>query len=177
MAKKSVAKQSAKKRTPNVHVKQGGEVVSTVQNFLVHNLHQRFNFRLAASTQKTLVAYGPWLAILLVVILLPELLVLAKDSRLIGFTGFFDTIFFNQQSWVILLVLLANVMLLVDGLGDLFHKAKKGWDRIYFASLISAVYIIWQLLGNLSQPAAPLLSLLGIFAILFALLDIREYYK
>lgn len=173
--KKNTTKPAAS--TPSVRVKKGSEVVTALHGFLSHNLHGRFNVSLSKKLQTTLVAYGPWLAIVLVLVVLPELLILAKNGTLLTVTGFFDTILFNQEAWVVLLVLLSGIMLLVDGIGDLFGKKSKGWQRIYAAVLINAGYILWQLFGNLAQPAAPLLSLIAVFAILFALLDIKQYYK
>lgn len=182
MAKKPVVKKnqkstSAAHNAPNVRVKKGSEVLGTLQNFIAHNVHGRYNLSLSKTTQKKLVAYGPWLAALLVVIIIPELLVLAKTGSLITFTGFFDTIFFNQESWVIMLIIFVNTLLLVDGITHLFDKTNRGWARIYQASLIATLYIIWQLINNLSQPAAPVLALLGSLFILFALFDIRRYYR
>lgn len=176
-AKKNQKSTSAAQAAPNVRVKKGSEVLVTLQNFVAYNLHGRYNLSLSKGTQKRLVAYGPWLAALLVVVIIPELLALAKTGSLITFTGFFDTIFFNQESWVILSILFVNTLLLVDGITHLFEKTTRGWTRIYQASLIATAYIIWQLLNNFDQPAAPILALIGSFFILFTLFDIRKYYQ
>lgn len=176
-AKKNQKKTSAAKKAPNVRVKRSGEVVATLQNFIAHNVHGRHNLSFSKQTQKQIVAYGPWLAGLIVLVILPELLALAKTGRLISLTGFFDTILFNQASWVILIILFVNTLLLVNGLSHIFNKAKYGWDRIYVAVLISGGYIAWQFLNNLEQPAGPILSLVSVFFILFTLFDIRKYYN
>lgn len=168
------SKQSTKSRANNVRVKTGSEVAKLVQSKVEHLIHGQFKSGLSKSTQKKIVSYGPWAATLLVIIVLPELMVLAKDSALMGFNGFFSLIFFNQQSWVIMLVLLANILLLVDGLGYLFEKRSRGWQRIYQASLISTAYIAYQLFTN---TLAAILSLIVMFAILFVILDIKKYYK
>lgn len=172
--KKVSTKQPARSR--GVRVKSKNDVVASIERTLAFNLHGRYNSGLSKTTQKKLVAYGPWISTFLIIVLLPELIILAKDGSLLTFTGFFDTIFFNQQSWVVMLILLANILLLVDGIGDLFEKKRRGWERVYQASLLSGVYILWQLVGQLSQPAAPILSFIGLWFILFALLDIKEYY-
>ena len=177
MAKKSAKQVKPSASTPSVRVKKGSEVLTSIQNFLNYNLHGRFNTSLSKKLQTRLVAYGPWIAIALVIVVLPELLILAKNGTLMTFTGFFDTILFNQSSWVVMLVLLSGIMLLVDGLSDLFNKKLRGWQRVYAATLINASYILWQLVDNISQPAAPILSLIAIFAIIFALLDVKKYYR
>lgn len=172
-----MAKKVAKAKTKNVKVKKGSEVLSAISRNFAYNIHGRYSLGFSGKTREKLVAYGPWLAVILVIVVLPELLILAKSGTLIGFSGFFSDILFNQQSWVILIILFINIMLLVDGLSHLFQKEAKGWTRVYQATLLSGGYVLWQLLGNLSQPAAPLLGLLAIVFILFSLLDIKSYYK
>lgn len=165
------------KKTTTVKVKSIGEVVATLQRHMAYNLHGRYAFRLSDKTQQKIVSYGPWLSIVLVLFILPELFIFAKTGTLMHLTGFFNEIVFNRDAWVILLLLLTNILLLVDGISELFEKRQKGWQRIYLATLLSTIYIIWQLLSNLTQPAAPLLSLVAIVSILFTLFDIAAYYK
>jgi hypothetical protein len=182
MAKKSTttaSKKPAKKTlsTNSVKVKTFPELLKNIDSKLHYYVHDRFNASLSKKTQQKIVAYGPWLSAVLVLIILPELIMFAKTGSLLTFTGFFDSIFFNQQSWVVMLVFLANILLLVDGLSQIFEKKLRGWQRIYQATLLSGIYILWQLLDQITNPAAPLVSLLSIGLILFTLFNIRSYYK
>lgn len=171
----------ARKVTPRkkdtVEVKNASQVMHGIDTFLSRNLHGRFNHQLSSDTQKKLVSYGPWLSTLLVVVLLPELMVFAKQGSLMNFSGFFNIIFFNQQSWVIMLVMLGNIVLLVDGISYLFEKKRRGWTRIYQISILSTVYILWQLFANIIAPAPALISLIAMFIITFTLLDVKKHYK
>src|SRR5690606_31920007 len=142
-----------------------------------HNVHARFQYTLPKATKSKLVAYGPWLASLYVVIVSPQLLNLAKSGTLLSPSGFFNDIFFNQAAWVVLVVMLINVLLLVDGLSDLFATKRRGWNKLHLTALTTAAYILWQLLSNLSEPAAPILSLLVVWLVLFTLYDVRDYYS
>lgn len=177
---KSISKKVSPKAaqpTPRVRVKKGGDVLATVNTFIAYNVHDRYSFRLSKKVQTQLVAYGPWLAALLVTVISPQLLNLAKNGNLMTISGFFNEIFFNQQAWVVLIIILLSTLLVVDGLSDLFSKKLRGWNRVYVASLATAFYTTWQLAGNLNQPAAALLSTLGAFFVIFCLLDIRNYYS
>lgn len=176
-AKKVSRKNATSKRTPNVKVKSNKEVLATIERLMTYNLHDRFSFTFSKQTRAKLVAYGPWLATASVVLISPQLMNLAKNGSLMTISGFFNDIFFNQQSWVILVAILLNILLLVDGLNGLFHKTRRGWTKVYITALITTVYIVSQLLQNLSQPAAPILGLLGAMFILFTLYDIRDYYS
>lgn len=175
-AKKASKKSAATKQAPNVKVKSSKEVFTTLERVMIYNLHDRFSFTFSKQTRTKIVAYGPWLATASVVIVSPQLMNLAKNGSLMTISGFFNDIFFNQQSWVILVSILLNVLLLVDGLNGLFHKTRRGWTKVYITALITAVYVLSQLLQNLAQPAAPILSLLGALGILFTLYDVRDYY-
>lgn len=175
--KRVVKSSEATKKTPQVKVKTIDEVASTTLNLVSFNLHDRYSFEYTTKTKKKLVAYGPWLATLFVVIISPQLLNLSKNGNLMTFSGFFNEIFFNQKSWVILVLILLNVLFLVDGLSDLFSRKSRGWNRVYITALITLGYTVWQLFSNLSQPAAPILAILGSLVAVFTVLDIRSYYK
>jgi hypothetical protein len=174
---KTTKKAPQQKTVSNVRVKPANEVVATVQRHIEYNLHSRYNLSFSKATQKKLVAYGPWLAIGLIVFIIPQLMALAKTGSLMTFSGFFNTVFFNQDSWVILLIIFTNILLLVDGVSKIFEKGIAGWTRVYQAMVISTGYIVWQLLSNISEPAAPILALLGAVLVLFALFDIKQYYR
>lgn len=175
--RKVVKTSDVPKQVPQVKVKSVDEVASTTLNLLSFNLHDRYTFEYSKKTKKKLVAYGPWFATLFVVIISPQLLNLAKNGNLMSFSGFFNEIFFNQKSWVILVLILLNILFLVDGLSDLFSRKNRGWNRVYITALITLGYTVWQLFSNLSQPATPILAILGALIAVFTVLDVRSYYK
>jgi hypothetical protein len=177
MATNSTKKKSARTQSTAVQVRSGSDVVKTFNQGVEYLFHTRIGKKFKAATQKTIVAYGPWLAAALLLFVLPELLIFAKENKFVGISGFFTSIFFNQASWILMVVVLANCLLLADGLSDIFAKKKRGWDRIYIALLLNTLYLLSQLAQNLTQPAAPLLSLAVICLALFTHFDIKKYYK
>jgi len=176
-AKKVSRSNKVSQRTPSVKVKSNQDVLRGIERVLEYNLHDRFNYTLPKRTKNQLVAYGPWLATLYVVVISPQLLNLAKNGTLLSVSGFFNNVFFNQQAWVVLVIMLLNVLFLVDGLSDLFNKKRRGWTKVYITALITAAYVLWQLFEHLGDPAAPILGILIAGATLFTLYDIRDYYK
>ena len=173
MAKKATKKNDKK----SVKVKSFADVTQTVNHFIFMNAHDRYNLTFSNTTKEKLVAYGPWLATFTLLVLAPELLVLARESRFITLSSFIETILFSKSAWVILLVIFANCLLLVSAIEDLFAKKKPGWNQIYLALLINLIYVIYQFFYRIEQPAAPTLSLIAFGFCLFALLDVRKYYK
>lgn len=172
-----MARKVTETKKSSIKVKSAREVGQMIQRHIAYNLHGRHSLSLGKPLQRKLVSYGPWLSILLVLFIIPELFIFAKTGSLMHISNFLDTILFNRSSWVILIILLANLLLLVDGIGELFESKRKGWQRIYLACLLSLGYILWQLADNISQPAAPLLSAVSLLLIIFVLFDIESYYK
>lgn len=179
MAKRKPTTTKAKKAPANnvVQVKNASDVLRAFNGGVEYVFHTRVGKRLSKATQTNLVAYGPWIMAATLLIILPELLIFAKEGRLVGVSSFFTAIFFNQASWVLMVVVLTNCILLADGLSDVFAKKRRGWDRLYLALLINGGYVLSQLAQQLTQPAAPLISLATISFLLYASLDIRKYYK
>lgn len=181
MAKKTISKTSAKKprakKAGAVEVKGFQDIIRLFNNLISKNLHERFGVRFSKSNQVKIVAYGPWLSIAVLLLLAPELLVLANNAMFISPIGFLEKILFNRDSWVLLIIMFINIISAVDALSELFDKTMRGWNRVYVALLINMGYVFYQLLTSLEQPAAPLLSLVVFGFCLFTLLDIRQYYK
>lgn len=171
------SKKAKASASTTVEVKNYKDILSGFNNFIAKNIHDRYNVTFSQVTKLKLVAYGPWLAIVTLLVILPQLLVLANNGQVSSPVGFLEQTLFNRESWVLLIILLTNIILLVDGLAELFNKALKGWNRVYLALLVNGGYILYQLFTQLDQPAAPLLSLLGIGFCLFTVLDIKRYYK
>ena len=172
-----VAKKQSKKASSSVEVKQSRDIIRVFNAFVAKNMHDRYKTRLTKNTQQKIVSYGPWLAALILLVIAPELLIFAKEARLISLNGFIETVLFNRESWVLLLVILANCILTFDALGELFNKTERGWNRVYSALLINSTYVLYQLAAQIANPAAPIVSILLLALCLFVLFDIRKYYK
>lgn len=171
--KKAAAEKPAVK---NVRVKSAKDIVKELDTGMEKLVHTKSGKNLSKKTQKAIVSYGPWLTALTLLVLLPELLVFAKTGEIFGIVGFFDSVLFNQQSWVLLVVIFINAMLLADALSDVFAKKARGWSRVYAAHIITALYIISHLVRNITEPAAPVISLGFLAVLFFVLYDIRPYY-
>jgi hypothetical protein len=181
MAKKTSSKPSAQKtrakKQASVEVRGLNDVIALFNRIVAKNIHDRYNARFSENTRKKIVAYGPWLSIALLLVAAPILLVLANDGILVSPIGFLEKVLFNRDSWVLLILVFINVLSAVDALEELFKKTIRGWNRVYVALLINTGYVIYQLFSNLDKPAAPLLSLIAFVFCMFALFDVKEYYK
>lgn len=174
---KSTTRKARAKKSDSVEVRNLSDVVAVFNRVVAKNIHGRYNARFSANSRKKIVAYGPWLSIALLLVAAPILLVLANDGMLVTPVGFLEKVLFNRDSWVLLILVFINVISAVDALDELFKKTIRGWNRVYVALLINTGYVIYQLFSSIDQPAAPLLSLIGFIFCLFALFDVKEYYK
>lgn len=185
MAKVKTTKRQPKKAAANakkaaakdVRVKNAKELLEVFDSTAEKLVHQRRGKTFNKKTRETIVSYGPWLASVTMLVILPELLVFAKTGTVFGLVSFFDIVLFNQQSWVLLVIMFVNAMLLADSLSDIFAKKRRGWSRVYAAHIITAAYIVIHLISNITAPAAPLISLACLGFLLFVLYDVRSYYK
>lgn len=171
------AKKSTKLNPRTVSVKSSGDVIGALDRLVEQTFYKRLGRGFSVSTQTKIVAYGPWLMAGIHLMLLPALLVLAKEGQFITFSQFISGIFFNQSSWILMLIVIANSLLLAAGLSDVFEKKRRGWNCIYTALLVSGAYVLIQLIQNPLQFAAPLMSFAAISILLFSVLDVRKYYK
>lgn len=168
------------KRTPAfkpVKVKTATDLITWLDTALTHNLHDRLPLRFTKITQRKLVTYGPWLMALGLLIIAPEAMILAKANRIVSFSGFLERVLFDQQAWVLLVMVLINCLLVAEGLSAVAAKKRHGWNRMYLGLVLPSGYVLWQLISNPLQPAAPLLSLVILAACLFTLFDLKTYYK
>ena len=181
MAKQSTTRKPNKntkaESNSTIRVKSYRDILSACNNFIIANAHDRFKTSFSRNTKKKLVSYGPWLAIILLMIMAPQLLVLANNNMFITPFGFLEKILFNRDSWVLLIVVFVNIICMVTAVDELFKKSRRGWNSVYSALLVNISYVSYQLVTNLSQPAGSILSLIIFGGCLFTLIDIREYYK
>lgn len=172
-----MARTSGKRSTANLHVYNSTGLYNLIDRSIEQLFYKSIGRKLNKASQRKIVTHGSWLAALVLLFILPQLLIFAKDGLFVGISGFFTAMFFNQASWVLMLVVLANSILLVQSLGEIAAKKRKGWNKIYTAFLINLGYVLIQLIQNITQPLPPIISLMAISFGLFVLFDIKKYYK
>lgn len=151
----------------------GKQLNGAVQNFFV----KQIPFTLNKTIQKKVVKHGQWFAAALLLVVLPELLLFAKEATFMGVSGFFTALFFNQSSWILLLMVLVNCVILVQSINDISAKKRRGWNYLYTALLINLIYVLIQLTQNNATPLAPFVSIAVLSLLLKIVIDLKKYYK
>lgn len=141
------------------------QFIKTLDNIFV----KKAPFQLPDGAKEWLVKYGPWITLVLIVLLLPVILlalgvsafvvpfVATADPRVTAGLGF---------AWVFSL---ATLGLQVTALPGLFARKKSGWTLLLYATLINAVYnLLTFQWGSL---------IIGTVVSLYILMQIRSKYS
>ncbi|HQX81325.1 MAG TPA: hypothetical protein PKW63_06170 [Vicinamibacterales bacterium] len=133
--------------------------------FLDFYLVQKAPFQIPGEIREFLVKFGPWIALVLLVLSLPGLLfMLGIGTALMPFGGVGYAAGFTYLT----LVLLAQLVLLGLALPGLFARKKSGWTLIFYSQLIGILLSL--LSGNI------LGALIGGLIGLYILFQIRALY-
>jgi len=119
--------------------------------FLDFYLVQRAPFQIPAEIRELLVKFGPWIAVVLLVLSVPGLLlVLGLGTVLLPFGVGYDSGFgFHAVAF------LAQIALLVFALPGLFTRKQSAWKLLLYSQLIGiaasllAGNLIWAIVGGL----------------------------
>lgn len=133
--------------------------------FLDYYLVTKAPFQLPMNVKEGVVKYGPWISIVILVLLLPPvLLVLGIGTVLIPFAG---PAYATSFTWLTVLTLV-QVGMLIAALPGLFARKMHGWRLIFYSRLLS---IVTQLLSGLVVGA-----IVGGLISLYILFQVRELY-
>ena len=133
--------------------------------FLDYYLVQKAPFQLPDGAKEALVKYGPWIAIVLLVISLPLILVAFGISAALlpfapyGYTGFGFTA----------VVVLIELVLDIAALPGLFARKMSGWRLIFYARLVAIAHSL--LIGAVAS------AILGGIISLYILFQVRPLYR
>lgn len=141
-----------------------------LENFLYTYLHTKAPFHLPANIKELIVKYGPWLALVLIILALPLVLLALGLSVLIApFMAMYRTVHNTADFYISQLLSLVAIIIEGMAISGLFARSLKAWRLIYYAALLNAVAGI--IVGNVIG------ALIGAVISLYILFEIKEYYK
>ena len=133
--------------------------------FLDHYLVQKAPFQIPTEIKELLVKFGPWIALVLLILMLPGLLlVLGIGTAFMPFGGVGYAAGFTYLT----VLLLAQLVLLVMALPGLFKRKMSAWKLMLYSQLVG---IVLSLLSG-SILGAIIGGLIG----LYILCQIRSLY-
>jgi len=132
--------------------------------FLDFYLVQKAPFQLPDNAKEWIVKYGPWIAIVLLILALPPLLfALGLSTVLVG-----DVAYAAGFTYVTVVVIL-EVGLLIAALPGLFARKMSGWTLLFWSQVVSCVFSILH--------GAQIGAILGGLIAFYILFQVRPLYK
>ena len=132
--------------------------------FLDFYLVQKAPFQLPDNAKEWIVKYGPWIAIVLLILALPPLLFeLGLSTVLVG-----DVAYAAGFTYVTVVVIL-EVGLLIAALPGLFARKMSGWTLVFWSQVVSCVFSILH--------GALIGAILGGLIAFYILFQVRPLYK
>ena len=132
--------------------------------FLDFYLVQKAPFQLPDNAKEWIVKYGPWIAIVLLILALPPLLfALGLSTVLVG-----DVAYAAGFTYVTV-VLILEVGLLIAALSGLFARKMSGWTLVFWSQVVSCVFSILH--------GALIGAILGGLIAFYILFQVRPLYK
>ncbi len=124
---------------------------------------------LSPNAKEAIVKFGPWIALILMILAAPPLLFLLGLGALISPFAYMGGVSAGTGFTVGLIVTAIAIILEIIALPGLFKRTKQGWTFMYYSTLVSFV-------GSLLSFNV-LSGIIGALISLYILFQIRSYYK
>jgi hypothetical protein len=125
--------------------------------------------QLPPGVKEAIVKYGPWITLVLLILSLPLILGLLGLSAFLSPFAMMGGV--NAGFGYILSMIFLVISLVVEAMAIplLFKREKKGWNLMFYSTLLNAVYNLISLnIGGL---------IIGCLISFYVLFQVREYYK
>lgn len=137
-----------------------------MMGFLDYYLVQKAPFQIPDGGREWIVKYGPWIAVVLLILTLPPLLfALGIGAVVMPFAGVGYAAGFTYLT----ILVLVNVGLMVMALPGLFARKIAGWNLLFYAQLVG--FLTSLLSGSV------LGGLIGLLISLYILFQVRGLYR
>ena len=150
-----------------------GSILKTIEDNLDLYLGKKAP-QLPESGKEILVKIAPYLALIGVIIGIPAVLAILGMGAFLAPIGIVGGIASGQPLWgfsfiLNIIFLIVNLVLEALAIPGLFKRAKSGWQYLYYAALIGAVYnLITFNIGGL---------IIGGLLSMYLLFQVRSFYK
>lgn len=137
-------------------------------------------FQLPIGLTDFIVKFGPWITLVLGILLLPAFFAVLTIGSMVGTVGVGYGAYAYQPGplyWLGLLVLLVQVVIMFVSIPMLLGRKRNGWLLLFYANLISIVYGILNSFAYGYFSVSHLIwTLVSAVIALYILFQIRRYY-
>lgn len=134
--------------------------------FLDFYLVKKAPFQIPDAGRELIVRFGPWITLVLLILLLPLLLVaLGLGALVIPFGG----VGYAESFSLLTIFVIVEIGLMIAALPGLFARKMTGWTLLFYSQLVAVVHSL--LMGNII--GGLLTALIG----LYILFQVRPLYR
>ena len=144
-------------------------LIPQLEDLLDLYLVKKAPFQLPAGVKQFIVNVGPWITLVLMILVIPIILAAIGLSAFLLPAAAITNAGFGLSAMLSLIIAIVELGLYALALPGLFKKSKAGWNFLFYGTLVSAIYSLVSL---------DILSLIiGTLISLYILFQIRSYYK
>ena len=145
---------------------QANQAPKDLMGFLEFYLVQKAPFQIPDNAKEWIVKFGPWITVVLLVLMLPAILfILGVGTAMLPWGGVGYAAGFTYAA----VFLVVQVGLMIAALPGLFARKMAGWTLAFYAQIVSFVYSL--LIGNYVG------AIIGVVIGMYILFQIRPLYK
>lgn len=172
MAEVSTAQAAAKKPTPPV----SGPLAS-LEAWLYEMLVAKAPFQLPKELTNFIVQFGPWITLVVAILLLPAVLAVLGISAFVGSYASFYGAQVGLFYWLAIVALVVQLAFMFISVPMLLKRQRNGWLLLFYASLFNFAYAVFNALSSpLTIMGGVIGAAIGLVIGLYVLFQIRSYY-
>ncbi len=121
------------------------------------------------NVKESIVKFAPWLTLIVLIISLPAVLVLFGIGAVFMPFAYMGGVHMGTTYTLSLIILAVSLVLEALAIGPLMKRSKKGWNLVFYSTLISLVssLVAFQIVN----------LIVGALVSFYILFQIRSYYK
>lgn len=127
-----------------------GAAVDSSEGFFDKIFVKQAPFQLPESLKEWIVKFGPWITLVILVLMAPALLVALGLGAVFGGMAFFGGFGTGAVYYLAMIASILNLVLMIIALPGLFKRKMSSWKLLYYSGLISLVAGVLENLINLS---------------------------
>lgn len=151
--------------------------LAAFERWLYDMLVVRAPFQLPKGFTDWVVQYGPWITLVLSILMLPALFAILGAASLTGVLATTVGVVVGPAYWLGLIVLVAQVAIMFASIPMLLKRQRNGWMLLFYANLLSIAYGVVNAFGYGVFAISSLIgTAIGAVIGLYILFQIRSYY-
>ena len=135
-------------------------------------------FQLPVGLKEFIVKYGPWITLVLGILLLPAIFAIFTLGSLVGtVASMYTSVTVGPMYWIAMLLLVVQIVIMFVSVPMLLKRKRSGWLLVFYADLLSLGYSIFSSFSYGYFTIGSLIGgLIGATIGFYFLFQIRSYY-